>query len=275
MTIDNQTGLFQNQPAPQQDPRVIVVRQDPPAPAEPKPEYLTREQALELVEAARKEEKDKLYETQADLAKRLKVFEDERQTLVDQQEAERLAAEEAERVRLASEQTALERLEAKEAEWAARFEQQDQAIAAQQAVYERERELQGLMQYRAQRLGELQDEIDPRFHDFVRGDTVEEIEATLYDVAVRTQAIGREVQESLAAQGIMPAGGPPQRTAAPPVPVTSGPGFTPDQWMGNPQERTLTADDIRNMPMSDFVAQREQLLAAASKSVANKGLYGG
>lgn len=62
----------------------------------------------------------------------------------------------------------------------------------------------------------------------------------------------------------------------PTVPVTSGPGFTPEQFTNNPQEQTLTAEDIRNMPMSEYAnpAMREALLSAASNQVREKGLYG-
>jgi hypothetical protein len=69
------------------------------------------------------------------------------------------------------------------------------------------------------------------------------------------------------------AGGQQQRSR-PGMPVTSGPGFTPEQLSGGQQERTLTPEDIAAMPMSEFAANREQLLAAASRQVQERGLYG-
>ena len=254
----------------QQDPRVIVVQQ-PPAPPQPtqQPQTFTMEEVIERIEAARKEEKDKLYETQEQLNARLKVFEDERTALADQAEQARLAVEEADRLKQQTEMTALERLEAKEQEWSARFTEQQQALSAQQAIYEKEREFQALQGYRNQRLAELSESIDPRFIDFVKGNNVEEIEASLYIAAQKSDEIFQEVQEQL--QGFQQPQQPPR---TPGVPVTGGPGFTPEQLTNNPQQVTYTPEDLKAMPMSDFIAQREQLLAAASNQVKERGLYG-
>lgn len=276
VTIDNQTVPQYPQPptnVPQNDPRYVVINNQPPPPASEPLQTFTMEEVIERIEAARKEEKDKLYETQAQLNERLKVFEDERAALEQKAQEEAEAAAEAERLRQQGEQTALERLASLEQEWQQKFEAQEQERAAQQAIFQKERELQELNNYRAQRLGELSDQIDPRFHDFIRGSSAEEIEAALYVAAEKTAQIGAEVQQAFEQRGMVQDQGRPRPT----VPVTSGPGFTPDQWTGNPNERTLTAEDIANMPMSEYAnpAVREQLLAAASRQVQERGLYGG
>lgn len=257
---------------PANDPRVIVVQQPPPPPAPaPQPEVLTREQMIEAVEAARKEEKDKLYETLNTLNGRVKVFEDERQRLADEAQAAADALAEQERLKQQESQTAVERLEAAEQRWAQQFEQQQQEIAAQRAVFAKEQEFQQLSNYRNTRLAELKEQIDPRFHDFIGGTTPDEIEASLYIAAEKTAQIGQEFQSWAEQQGIQQGG---QQQRRPVVPVTSGPSFTPEQMSGGPQERTLTPEDIAAMPMSEFAVNREQLLAAASRQVQERGLYG-
>lgn len=260
------------------DPRVIVVQQPPPPPVQNQPEVFTMDQVLERVEAARKEEKDKLYETQEQLNNRLKVFEDERTRVESEAAAAQAAADEAERLRQQSELTAIERLEATQTEWQQRFDQQQQEIAAQAAVFQKEREFAQIAAYRNQRVAELGDAIDPRFLDFVGGNNPEEIEASLYIAAQKTAEIGQEVQAALAERGILqqdPAQ-QQQQQVRPAVPVTSGPGYTPEQYMQGVQgqERQLTAAEIAAMPMSDYMANREQLLSAASRQVSERGLYG-
>ena len=264
------TQLADGTIVPDNDPRVVVIQQPVPTP-NPQPEVLTRDQLIEAVEAARKEEKDKLYETLDTMNKRVKVFEDERQKLADEAEQARLAAEEAERAKQQEEMTLAERYQSLESQWEQRFQEQDQRLQQQQALFEKEREFQQIAAYRNNRLAELKDQIDPRFHDFVGGTTPEEIEASLYIAAEKTAEIGQEFQSWAEQQGLVQ-GQQPQRRPA--VPVTSGPGFTPEQMSGGPTERTLTPEDIANMPMSEFAANREQLLAAASRQVQERGLYG-
>jgi outer membrane murein-binding lipoprotein Lpp len=237
------------------------------------PETFTREQLLEYVENARKEEKDKLYETLGTLNNRVKVFEDDRKKLEDEAQAALDAAAEAERLKQQDEQTITERYQALESQWEERFKEQDTRLANQQAVFEKEREFQALAGYRNQRLGELSDQIDPRFHDFITGTTPEEIEASLYIAAQKTSEIGQEVSAAMAAQGFNP-GGQPAAPPRPGMPVTSGPGFTFEQMQGGPQEKEMSAADIAAMPMSEYAAYREQLLTAASRQVQERGLYG-
>lgn len=253
---------------------VIVVQPPPPAPVQVQQEVLTREQMIEAVEAARKEEKDKLYETLNTLNSRVKTFEDERQRLADEAQAAIDAAAEAERLKQQDEATITERYQALESQWEDRFKEQDTRIQSQQALFEKEREFQALANYRNTRLGELKDAIDPRFHDFISGTTPDEIEASLYVAAEKTAAIGQEFQSWAEQQGIVQGGQQQQQQRRPAVPVTSGPSFTPEQMSGGVQEVTLTPEDIAAMPMSEFAANREQLLAAASRQVQERGLYG-
>ena len=256
----------------QPDPRVIVVQQPQPTtpPTPPQPETYTREQLLEFVENARKEEKDKLYETINSMDERVRSFEEERQRITDEAEQARIAAEEAERQKQQGDLTALERLEAKEQEWSQRFEQQQQAIDAQAAIAEQERQYQALVLYRNQRINELSDQIDPRFLDFVGGNSPDEIEASLYVAIDKTSQISQEIQEYLGQQQ------PQQQQPAqrvPGMPVTSGPGFTPEQFTNNPMEKTYTPEDIAALSPQDYAANREALMAAASAQIREKGLY--
>jgi len=259
---------------PADDPRVILIQQ--PAPPPPPPETFTRDQldqlVIERVEAARREEKEKLYGTINTLDERVKVFETERQRLADEAQAALDAQAETERLRQQEEQTLAERLQASETRWEQQFNEQQQSIAQKEALWQKEREFQQIATYRNTRLAELKDQIDPRFNDFVGGTTPEEIEASLYIAAEKTAQIGQEFQTWAEQQGMVPGG--QQQVRRPTVPVTSGPGFTPEQLSGGVTERTLTPEDIANMPMSEFAANREQLLAAASRQVQERGLYG-
>ena len=261
---------------PANDPRVIVVQQPtPPPPPVNEPPTFTMDEVIARVEAARTEEKDKLYSTLNTMDERLKIFEAERQALVDQAQAEAEALAEAQRLAQQQEMTITERQQQLEAQWEERFQAQEQKMAADQALFQKEREFQQIAGYRNQRLAEMADQIDPRFADFVGGTTPEEIEASLFIAATKTAEIGGEFQKYLQEQGFVPGQAlPPPRT--PGLPVTSGPGYTPDQWgqqLTN-QETTLTADDIKNMNMADFAQNREALLDAASRQVREKGLYG-
>lgn len=252
---------------------VIVVQQPPPPPPQAQPETVSVAEMIERVEAARKEEKDKLYGTLDTLNNRVKVFEDERQRLADEAAAAQAAADEAARLAAQEEQTISERYQQLEQTWQERFNEQDQRIQTQQQLFEKEREFQQLANYRNTRLAELKEQIDPRFHDFVAGNSPDEIEAALYVAAEKTAAIGQEFQSWAEQQGLVQ-GGQRQPSRLPGVPVTSGPAFTPEQMSGGVQEVTLTPEDIANMPMSEFAANREQLLAAASRQVSEGGLYG-
>jgi hypothetical protein len=278
VTLADGTVVPANDPRAQallgQQRDVIVVNPPPPPPVQNQPEVLTREQMIEAVEAARKEEKDKLYETLNTLNGRVKVFEDERQRLADEAAEAQRQVEEAERLKQQEEATLTERYQQLEQTWQQRYDEQDQRIQAQQALFEKEREFQQLANYRNQRLGELKDAIDPRFHDFISGTTPEEIEASLFVAAEKTAAIGQEFQTWAEQQGIVQGAQQRQQVRTPGVPVTSGPAFTPEQLSGGAQERTLTPEDIANMPMSEFAANRESLLAAASRQVQERGLYG-
>ena len=264
---------------PANDPRVIVVQQPtPPPPPANEPPTFTMEEVIARVEAARTEEKEKLYGTLNTMDERLKIFESEKQALADEAQAAMDAKAEADRLAAQQEMTITERQAQLESQWEERFVTQQRAMEAQAATYEKERQFQQIAGYRNTRLAELSDQIDPRFHDFVGGTTPEEIEASLYVAAVKTQEIGQEFQQFLAQQGngLQPGQVPPSPPRAPGVPVTSGPGYTPDQWgqQLTQQETTLTADDIKNMPMGDYSQNREALLEAASRQVRDKGLYG-
>lgn len=167
MTMTDAAG----NPLASNDPRVIVVQQPPPPPPQQQPEYLTKEQAMELVEAARKEEKDKLYENLNTMDSRLKTFEEERQRLADEAAAAEAAKEEVIRQQQQEELTIAERYQQLEQTWEQKFAEQQQAMSAQQAVFEKEKEFAQIANYRQQRINELGDQIDPRFFDFVGGNS--------------------------------------------------------------------------------------------------------
>jgi hypothetical protein len=253
-------------PAPQPVPGVPgVTVVMPPAPAPTPGEFLTREEALTLVEKARREEHDKLYPQLSQLS----VFEQQVAELTADKtareaadaEALRLAEEEAECVRLEA-QTAVERLAEEQAATNRRMDELAAERDRERVLREKEMEFAELSRYRYDRLQAEAEAIAPQFVDFVRGNTREEIDSSIDAVKAKTAEILEQIGGAQLQQRRQQA---PGVTGAPPI----------DQNQQFEQrEQEFTADDLRNMTMEEYAAMRGPLLQAAGRQVAERG-YGG
>lgn len=226
----------------------------PVAPAPIAPVVLDPARAFtaEDVEAARKQEKDKLYtdleNTKAEV-RRLKEVEDA-SVAAEVAAADALAA--AERDREQSEMTAKELIAAKDAERKAEIDALRNDLAVRDTLLAKERQLNELTQHRAARLGEVGDKLLPHLIPFVSGNTPEEVDASIATLVATSDAILGEMQETVATlkrqmPGVSPAGAPP-----------AGPS-DPDMNF-----QTLSIEQLKNMSLADYEKNRPAFLAAAS-----------
>lgn len=237
-------------------------------PVEPTPEVKTEQQRLfseDDVQKIRQQEKDKMYKRLEDADTRVKSMEEQLSVLSKEREeaiksAEEKARAEAELLR----QREMEELSAKdllakredefnkrlnqvEEEWKVRFNELEQQRQAQEALLEKERYLQSLESYRQRRLQDEQETIIPELRDLVSGNNEEEIENSIAVLRDRSSAIIESIQQ---------AGQPARLRGAPVTAPPTGP-------LENQQEyQTMSAEDIRNMPMDQYVKMRERLLQA-------------
>lgn len=223
----------------------------------------TKTFTLEDLEAARKQERDKLYgriETQESTLKELKADRDARLKAEEdaRKEAERLA--EAQRVEALS---AAERLAEVIAENERRWSEVEEERARERAILDKEIQLRQLDQYLTKRLAEVADQVEPNLLDYIRGNSVEEIEQS---IALAVEKTNRIVE---AAQGFQDAARRAQRgpsvSGAPPV----GP------LDNNPTYEQVTAQDIAAMDPETYRQNRDRLMQAASQRVRQSGPYGG
>ena len=219
------------------------------------------------VQKIRQQEKDKLYGRLEESQTRLKTMEEQLSLLSKEREdaikqAEDRTKAEAELIR----QRELEEMSAKdlllrkedefnarinqaEREWSEKFQNLEQDRQAQAALLDKERALQALESYRQRRLNEEQEFIIPELLDLVTGSSEDDIENSIAILRARSGAIIESIQQ--ASQSQMP-----RLKGAPVTAPPTGP-------MENNQEyQTMTAEDIRNMPMDQYAKMRERLLQA-------------
>jgi hypothetical protein len=217
------------------------------------------------VHKIRQQEKDKMYKRLEDADGRAKAMEEQLALLT--REREQAIREAEERARKESEilrQREIEELSAKELlakredefnqrinqveqEWSQKFSEMEKDRQAKEAMLEKERYFQQVETYRNRRVQAEQEHIIPELIDLVTGNSEEEIENSIAVLRERSNAIIESIQRT--SQPARPKGAP---ITAPPT----GP-------MDNQQDyQTLTAEDIRNMPMDQYVKMRDRLLQA-------------
>lgn len=218
------------------------------------------------VQKIRQQEKDKMYKRLEEADRRTKALEEQLNVISEEREkaikeAEERAKAEAEilRQREKEELSAKEllakredefnqRINQVEEEWRGRFDQLEQERQAQEALLEKERYAQQLESYRQRKLTEEQETIIPELRDLISGNTPEEIDNSIAVLRERSSAIIESIQQ--ASQPTRVKGAP---VTAPPV----GPMDTQEEY------QTLSAEDIRNMPMDQYMKMRERLLSAS------------
>lgn len=243
-------------------PGQVIVNVPPaPAPVDNSPTAAEIQTLLDGErERVRKEEKDKLYPQIEDLKSQV-------QTLAQERE-ERLAAEqenaqqraEAERLAQEAEMTALQRLEQYQSDQDRRFSELEAERDRERALRERESEFSRVVEYRARRMAEESSMIAPQLLDYISGTTEEQIEQSIEMAKAKTAQILEEVSQAQLGQRRQTS---PSISGVPPV----------DMMGGGEQQRSLSAEDIRNMDMSEYQQYRSQLLGAASDRARNQGPY--
>ena len=223
----------------------------------------------EDVESIRKQEKDKMYKRLEEADARVKAMEEQMSLISAEREAAKKEADErasketellrqreieemsAKELLLKKEDEFNQRISSVEQEWQGRLAAIEAQRQAQEALLEKERQLQAIDHYRQSRLQQEQENIIPELIDLVAGNSEEEIEQSIALLRERSSAIIESIQQATAATQGRLRGAP---VTAPPV----GPMETQTEY------QTLTADDIRNMPMEQYAKMRDRLLNARS-----------
>jgi hypothetical protein len=213
------------------------------------------------IEAARKQEKDKLYGKITEQEERLKKIEADTQARLAAEEKARKDAEaaaEAERVKnLSFEQ----KLEETQQAWSAQMSDLQSQIAQRDALLERERQFQLLNEHRARRLAEESDNIMPELHSWVAGNSIEEIDA---NVSRAIETTGNILSQVTQAQQEQASAYQQARQQARGTGVTAPPVGPMENQSG---QETFTAEQISNMDMATYMKNRGRLLEAASQQV--------
>lgn len=221
----------------------------------------------EDVESIRKQEKDKMYKRLEEADQRVKAMEEQMTIIAQEREAARKEAEErarqeqelikqreinelsAKELLLKKEDEFNQRISSVEKEWQERLSSIESQRQAQEALLEKERRIQEINAYRNSRMQDEADNIIPELQDLVSGSSEEEIENSIAVLKERSNAIIESIQQATAASQGRLRGAP---VTAPPV----GPMETQTEY------QQLTAEDIRNMPMDQYMKMRDRLLNA-------------
>jgi len=244
----------------------------PPA---PQPEVETKKVFTEdEVTAIRRQEKDKLYKKLEEESSRVKALEEQLSVIAaEREDARKEAAERARqeqdilRQREAEELSAKELLTKREDEFNTRIKQIEEEFSsrlseverqrqAQEALLEKERQMQAIEVYRQRRISEEQESIIPELRDLISGNSEEEIEGSISVLRDRSYAIIQSIQQAS------------QQTRLRGTPVTA-PSTGPLE--NQTEYQTMTAEDIRNMPMDQYMKMRERLMAATRGN--NRGRF--
>lgn len=204
------------------------------------------------LEAAREQEKSKLYNRLQAMEAQFDNLAAERQAALDAQKAAEDAAEEARKAKELEEMDLRTRLETMSAETQKRFAELEEERQTAEAMLEQERRLGALSQYRSDKLREFGAQIMPQLLDFVTGNSPEEIDAAIVAMVERTNSIVNDVQavQQQNYTGMRGAG------------VTAPMGGPQDVV---PQQRNFSAEEIRAMSPQVYAQHQAQLREAAKR----------
>jgi len=251
-----------NPPVPPADASPLNITVNNPPPGQ---QYFTAEQ----LEAARKQEKDKVYDRLKKAEDQAAEFQQELKRLSEAENAREAAAkqqrEEADEVaRKAAEAklSAEELITKRAAEWDAEKEQFKKDMEAERAFMNKERQLFELQAYTQQVVAQAiaNQQLAEDFVDYIGGNTKEEIDASLTKAIQKTANI---VASMTGQTPVNPGQGRPTGVA----PTGFGPSGPLDNLTG---QRTYTAEQINAMSMEEFAAYRKQ--SGLDKAGQNKGL---
>lgn len=206
----------------------------------------------EDLERVRREEKDKLYGRIQTMDEQLKAIVKEREAV---EEARRIEIEaQSERARLEEEENMKTRdlLKRKEEEWSSRFTELESRYEQDRAVFEQERRFTELEKFRNDRISQESEYIIPELRDLIRGNSEDEIDASIEEMKARTAAIMGQVEAAASVQRQSMRGAAP---TAPPI----GPMEQMETY------ESITPEDIRSMDMETYKKYRASLLNAAGR----------
>lgn len=249
-------------------PADTVTVKEPGAGDAAKPGADTRFSAEQL-EAARRQEKDKLYgrleqgdaERKA-LLEELATLRKDREDRAAAEAQRQTEAEEAAKAKRESDMSAKSLLEQRTQEWEERFSQMQSDRERERETLAKEAEFNRLRAYVQERVSAERDSIAPELVDLVSGNTQEEIDASIETMKAKTGQILQNVQQA-------------QVTARSQMRGVSTTGFTSQgPTDGDGGYRNLSVQDIKNMSMAEYAKYRDQLLGAASEANRQRGLFG-
>lgn len=225
------------------------------------------------IQAARKQEKDKLYgeisslkDQFASSQKLLQDLQSQRQEELDRIERERLDKESLKKAKKEEEMSAKALLEAKLKEtnetWEARFQQLQSERENERALIAKERAYNELVDYKTSQLNANANEIAPQFHNFITGETKEQIDNAIAQAKIATQSIADEVaaarqQQMSQMRGVSATG----YTALGPMDGAIG-------------QKQYSPQDIANMSMSEYAKFRQESGMAARTTANDRGILG-
>lgn len=238
----------------------------PVIPVAPPEQYFTVAQ----LEAARQQEKDKVYGRMTAAEELARAMQAEVETLKAKQaeydaEKKRVQDELDAAKKKADEEkmTASELIAAREKEFAERQAQFERQMMTRQAELEKEQQYLSLRDYISRRVNEevAQDNIAPEFLDYITGNTEAEVEASITKAKDKTASIAGAKANILGTQ-------------APSLPGVSPTGFGPtgplEQFTGQQQE--LTPEQIGALSMAEYAQYRAA--RGIDKAGKDRGMFG-
>jgi hypothetical protein len=225
------------------------------------------------LQAARKQEKDKLYgeitslkEQFSSSQKLLQDLQSQRQEELNAVERSRQEKESAKKAKAEEEMSAKALLEQKLKEtnetWESRFNQLQNERESERALLAKERAYNELVEYKTSQLSANANDIAPQFHNFITGETKEQIDNAIAQAKIATQSIAEEVaaarqQQMAQMRGVSATG----YTALGPMDGAIG-------------QKQYTPQDIANMSMSEYAKFRQESGMAARNAASNRGILG-
>ena len=226
------------------------------------PKFFTQED----LDAARKQEKDKMYKRLESMQETVTRLQEESKNLAEAEDAKQREIQQIQQQKEAEEKARLEQemslkdlLATKEKEWQAQLEQVQTQVQQERALRERETEFAQLMEYRQQVAQEFSDRIAPELLDLIEGNTPEEITRSAEDLAARTERIVSQATEAMQYA----------RQQTPTARVTS-----PQSGENSGTQRMPTPEEIRDMSMQEYAKHRRSLLGGGADGPRNRGLFG-
>lgn len=217
------------------------------------PSEASRFYTEEDIERVRREEKDKLYGRIETMDAQLKDIQREREEREAALRAEQEAEAEARRKEEEEKMEVRDLLNRKEQEWASRLEELEARYETDRAVFEREKRFHELQQYMQARIAQESEFVLPELRDLIRGNSEQEIDASIEEMKARTAAIMGQIEANIGQTRQQVRGAAP---TAPPV----GPLEQMTQY------ETLTPQDIASMDMETYKKHRDRLLNATGRA---------